>query len=71
MMLSGPSPGTRHYEEEATLFISRVLDGASINPRSMESVAINREKQEAGEGDRWRERGNEKREKVRGAAKDV
>lgn len=33
MMLSGPSPGTEHYKE-ATLFISRVLDGASISPRS-------------------------------------
>lgn len=31
MMLSGPSPGTEHYKE-ATLFISRVLDGASISP---------------------------------------
>ena len=41
MMLSGPSPGTEHYKE-ATLFISRVLDGASISPRSMESLAINR-----------------------------
>lgn len=34
MMLSGPSPGRGHYEE-ATLFISRVLDGASINPRGV------------------------------------
>lgn len=51
MMLSGPSLGTGHYEE-ATLFISRVLDGASINPRSMESAAINGEKQEVREGDR-------------------
>jgi len=45
MMLSGPSPGTEHYKE-ATLFISRVLDGASISPRSMESLAINRGVQE-------------------------
>ena len=45
MMLSRPSPEMRHYEE-ATLFISRVLDGASINPRSMESLAINRGVQE-------------------------
>lgn len=41
MMLSGPSPGTERYKE-AKLFISRVLDGASISPRSMESLAINR-----------------------------
>lgn len=41
MMLSGPSPGTERYKE-AKLFISRVLDGASISPRSMESPAINR-----------------------------
>lgn len=45
MMLSGPSPGTEHYKE-ATLFISRVLDAASISPCSMESLAINRGKQE-------------------------
>lgn len=31
MMLSGPSLGTEHYKE-ATLFISRVLDEASISP---------------------------------------
>lgn len=41
MMLSGPSPGTERYKE-AKLFISRVLDGASISPRSMESLAIKR-----------------------------
>lgn len=41
MMLSGPSPGTQRYKE-AKLFISRVLDGASISPRSMESSTINR-----------------------------
>lgn len=45
MMLSGPSLGMEHYKE-ATLFISRVLDRASINPRSMESLAINRGVQE-------------------------
>lgn len=45
MMLSGPSQGMQHYKE-ATLFISRVLDGASIRPRSMESLAINRGVQE-------------------------
>lgn len=45
MMLSGPSLRTGHYKE-ATLFISRVLDGASISPRSMESPAINRGVQE-------------------------
>lgn len=48
MMLSGPSQGTEHYKE-ATLFISRVLDGASISPRSMESLAINRGVQEESE----------------------
>lgn len=56
MMLSGPSPGTERYKE-AKLFISRVLDGASISPRSMESPAINRRagreqgRVENGEGD--------------------
>lgn len=41
MMLSGPSLGTERYKE-AKLFISRVLDGASISLRSMESLAIKR-----------------------------
>lgn len=55
MMLSGPSPGTERYKE-AKLFISGVLDGASISPRSMESPAINRagreqERVKKGEGD--------------------
>lgn len=45
MMLSGPSLGTEHYKE-ATLFMSRVLDGASISPHSVESQAINRGVQE-------------------------
>ena len=51
MMLSGPSLGTGHYKE-ATLFISRVLDWASISLRSMESPAINRGVQEERESDR-------------------
>lgn len=55
MMLSGPSPGTEHYKE-ATLFISRVLEGASISPRSMESLAINRGVQEERVEDKGRER---------------
>lgn len=63
MMLSGPSPETGHYKE-ATLFISRVLDGASISPHSMESLAINRGGQEervidkarGREGERGKER---------------
>lgn len=53
MMLSGPSPGTEHYKE-AKLFISRVLDGASISRCSMESLDINRGEQE--ESDRVQER---------------
>lgn len=57
MMLSGPSPGTEHYKE-ATLFISRVLDEASISPRSMESLAINRGEQE--ERERVIDRENER-----------
>lgn len=68
MMLSGPSPERGHYKE-ATLFISRVLDGASISPRSMESPAINRGGQEervidkarGREGGRERERGRKER----------
>lgn len=55
MMLSGPSQGTEHYKE-ATLFISRVLDGASISPRSMESLAINRGVQEERESTRESDR---------------
>lgn len=64
MMLSGPSQGTEHYKE-ATLFISRVLDGASISPHSMESLAINRgragrqkviDKERGREGERCRKR---------------
>lgn len=58
MMLSGPSPGTEHYKE-ATLFISRVLDGASISLRSMESLAINRGEQEERVMDEMKERGRE------------
>lgn len=67
MMLSGPSPGTGHYKE-ATLFISRVLDGASISPRSMESLAINRGEQEEreGEGVIDKERGEEEEEEEEG-----
>ncbi len=49
MMLSRPSPGMEHYKD-ATLFISRVLDRASISPRSMESLAINRGEQEESDG---------------------
>lgn len=56
MMLSGPSPGTEHYKD-ATLFISRVLDGASISLRSMESLAINRGEQEERVMDEMSERG--------------
>lgn len=58
MMLSGPSLGTEHYKE-ATLFISRVLDGASISPRSMESLAINRGEQEERVIDKTKEGGRE------------
>lgn len=45
MMLSGPSLGMAHYKE-ATLFMSRVLDGASISPHSVESQTIKRRVQE-------------------------
>lgn len=62
MMLSGPSPEREHYKE-ATLFISRVLDGASISPRSMESLAINRGGQEERVIDKVRE-GEGKRGRV-------
>lgn len=48
MMLFGPSLGMAHYKE-ATLFMSRVLDGASISPHSVESQAINRGVQEESE----------------------
>lgn len=48
MMLFGPSQGMEHYKE-ATLFMSRDLDGASISPHSVESQAINRGVQEESE----------------------
>lgn len=60
MMLSGPSLGTERYKE-AKLFISRVLDGASISPRSMESLAIKRRAGRESEEQRggWRTTGRE------------
>lgn len=59
MMLSGPSPERGHYKV-ATLFISMVLDGASISPHSMESLAINRGGQEERVIDKARDRGRER-----------